>query len=63
MIENFFKFVDDAVALGKIKPDYEIHALKDLTGSSGPGTLFIELMKSWEGYSKTMNCKKALRAG
>jgi hypothetical protein len=63
MLAALFKFLDDAVALGKLSPDYQLHAVGDLTTMpyNGPGTLFREVMETWPQFSKTMNCKRSTR--
>lgn len=58
ILKAFFKFLDDAVALGKLSRNYQIHAHGDLSTSDGPGILFREIMMSWEKYSKTFDCSK-----
>jgi hypothetical protein len=54
MIAALFRLLDDAIVLGKISPDFIIHAHADFSiFSEGPGKEFRKIMETWPRYSKT----------
>ena len=56
IIGAMLQVFDDAMALGKLTKDYKIFGLSDFEGT-GPGDLFMKLIKKWCRYGNgTKTC-------
>lgn len=52
MMTTLEVFINDSVALGKLKENYLLHIKKDFDGSASPGAYVINIVKNWPNFSK-----------
>lgn len=44
-------FIDDSVALGKLKEDYLLHIKRHYDNTTSPGDFVIDIVKEWPKFS------------
>lgn len=53
MLDALKKFLMDSLVLGKLTDDYVLIAKYDIDGWASPGKNVVNIIRTWDHYSKT----------